>query len=123
MTTCLRGGGMLFVRFAAGAFGGLPSVCVFGCFPFVLGGRMWDLIVSVPDHCLFLYFLCWTAFLSSLDNEEFLHILLGKRLPIIADEFQDEKAYFAFVKIYANFVYSAVNVYCSTYYQSQLTHK
>ena len=42
----------LFVRFAAGAFRGLPSVCVFGCFPFDFWGGMWDLIVSVPDHCL-----------------------------------------------------------------------
>ena len=45
----------LFVRFAASAFRGLPSVCVFGCFPFGFEGRMWDLIVSVPDHCLSFY--------------------------------------------------------------------
>ena len=42
----------LFVLFAAGAFRGLSSVCVFGCFPFGFGGGVWDLIVSVPDHCL-----------------------------------------------------------------------
>ena len=39
-----------------GAFRGLPSVCVFGCFPFGFGVGMWDLIVSVPDHCLSFYF-------------------------------------------------------------------
>ena len=33
------------------------SVCVFGCFTFGFGGRMWDLIVSVPDHCLSFYFV------------------------------------------------------------------
>ena len=29
------------------------------CFPFPFGvwGRMWNLIVSVPDHCLFIYML------------------------------------------------------------------
>ena len=32
------------------------SVCVFGCFPFGFEVRMWDLIVSVPDHCLSFYF-------------------------------------------------------------------
>ena len=55
MAACLGGGG--FVLFAAGAFRGLSSVCVFGCFPFGFEGRMWDLIVSVPDHCLSFYFL------------------------------------------------------------------
>ena len=42
---------------------GLPRVpfvncCqyVFSCFPFGFEGRMWDLIVSVPDHCLSFYF-------------------------------------------------------------------
>ena len=28
------------------------SLLVFGYFPFGFEGRMWDLIVSVPDHCL-----------------------------------------------------------------------
>ena len=26
-------------------------------------GRMWDLIVSVPDHCLSFYFICWPTIL------------------------------------------------------------
>ena len=34
----------------------LPSMYVFSYFPFGFGGRMWDLIVSVPDHCLSFYF-------------------------------------------------------------------
>ena len=46
----------LFIRFTASAFRGLPSVCVFGCFPFGFEDRMWDLIVSVPGHCLSFYF-------------------------------------------------------------------
>ena len=46
----------LFIRFSASAFRGLPSVCVFSYFPFGFEGRMWDLIVSVPDHCLSFYF-------------------------------------------------------------------
>ena len=46
----------LFIRFTASAFGKLPSVYVFSYFPFDFEGRMWYLIVSVPDHCLFFYF-------------------------------------------------------------------
>ena len=46
----------LFIRFTASAFRKLPSIYVFSYFPFGLEGRMWDLIVSVPDHCLSFYF-------------------------------------------------------------------
>ena len=42
----------LFIRFTASAFRKLPSVYVFSYFLFGFEGRMWDLIVSVPDHCL-----------------------------------------------------------------------
>ena len=46
----------LFIRFTAGAFRKLLSIYVFSYFPFGFEGRMWDLIVSVPDHCLSFYF-------------------------------------------------------------------
>ena len=46
----------LFIRFSASAFRKLPSIYVFSYFPFGFEGRMWDLIVSVPDHCLSFYF-------------------------------------------------------------------
>ena len=39
------------------------EIYVFSNFPFGFGGRMWDLIVSVPDHCLSFYFInliAWT---------------------------------------------------------------
>ena len=36
----------------ANAFRKLPSIYVFSYFPFGFEGRMWDLIVSVSDHCL-----------------------------------------------------------------------
>ena len=42
--------------FAASAFRKLPSIYVFSYFPFGFEGRIWDLIVSVPDHCLSFYF-------------------------------------------------------------------
>ena len=45
----------LFIRFTAGAFCKL-SIYVFSYFPFGFEGRIWDLIVSVPDHCLSFYF-------------------------------------------------------------------
>ena len=53
----------LFIRFTASAFRKLLSVYVFSYFPFGFEGRMWDLIVSVPDHCLSFYF----AYQSSCD--------------------------------------------------------
>ena len=46
----------LFILFAAGAFRKLSSIYVFSYFPFGFEGRMWNLIVSVPDHCLSFYF-------------------------------------------------------------------
>ena len=54
MTTCL--GKTLFIRFTASGFHKLLSVYVFSYFTFGFGDRMWDLIVSVPDHCLSFYF-------------------------------------------------------------------
>ena len=47
----------LFIRFPARAFPKLPSIYVFSKFPFGFEGRMWDLIESVPDHCLLFYFV------------------------------------------------------------------
>ena len=44
------------IRFTASAFRKLPSMYVFSYFPFGFEGRIWDLIVSVPDHCLSFYF-------------------------------------------------------------------
>ena len=32
------------------------SIYVMSYFPFGFEGRMWDLIISVPDHCLSFYF-------------------------------------------------------------------
>ena len=52
MTTYLE---ELFIRFTTSAFRKLPSIYVFSYFPFGFEGRMWDLIVSVPDHCLSFY--------------------------------------------------------------------
>ena len=43
-------------RFTPSAFRKLPPIYVFIYFPFGFEGRMWDLIVSVPDHCLSFYF-------------------------------------------------------------------
>ena len=47
----------LFILFAASAFRKLSSIYVFSYFPFGFEGRIWDLIVSVPDHCLSFYLL------------------------------------------------------------------
>ena len=38
------------------AFRKLLSIFVFSYFPFGFEGRMWDLIISVPDHCSSCYF-------------------------------------------------------------------
>ena len=47
----------LLILFAASAFRKLSSICVFSYFPFGFEGRIWYLIVSVPDHCLSFYLL------------------------------------------------------------------
>ena len=46
---------------AASAFRKLSSVYVFSYFPFGFEGRIWDLIVSVPDHCLSFYFAIYVT--------------------------------------------------------------
>ena len=46
----------LFIRSTARAFRKLLSIYAFSHFPFGFVGRMWDLIVSVPDYCLSFYF-------------------------------------------------------------------
>ena len=53
----------LFILFAASAFRKLSSIYVFSYFPFGFEGRIWDLIVSVPDHCLSFYFTKLLIFL------------------------------------------------------------
>ena len=55
MTTCF--GKELFIRFTVSALRKLLSIYVFSYFPFGFGGRIWDLIISVPDHCLSFYFV------------------------------------------------------------------
>ena len=55
----------LFIRFTASAFRKLRSIYVFSYFPFGFEGRMWDLIVSVPDHCLSFYFLEYIPFIMN----------------------------------------------------------
>ena len=59
---CHLFGKELFIRFPASAFRKLPSIYVFSYFPFGFEGRMWDVIVSVPDHCLSFYFLFYMLF-------------------------------------------------------------
>ena len=60
----------LFIRFTASAFRKLPSIYVFSYFPFGFEGRLWDLIVSVPDHCLSFYFysVVWIKYFSSVQS-------------------------------------------------------
>ena len=70
MTTCL---GELFIQFTASAFRKLLLVYVFSYFPFGIEGRVWDLIVSVPDHCLSFYFGQGT---SSASIHKVVHMLL-----------------------------------------------
>ena len=53
------------IRFAARAFRKLLSIYVFSYFPFGFAGRIWDRIVSVPDHCLSFYFT--VTFFKSTD--------------------------------------------------------
>ena len=67
----------LFIRFTASAFRKL-SIYVFSYFRFGFEGRMWDLIVSVSDHCLSFYFVL-DRFLAALKNESLLILMASKR--------------------------------------------
>ena len=57
------------------AFRKLPSIYVFSYFPFGFEGRMWDLIESVPDHCLSFYFPYQTPQNAAFDQG--VHCLLN----------------------------------------------
>ena len=67
----------LFILFAASAFRKLSSIYVFSYFPFGFEGRIWDLIVSVPDHCLSFYFES-TAYLKFANLQYFLWLSLPR---------------------------------------------
>ena len=54
--------------FTASAFRKLPSIYVFSYFPFGFESRMWYLIVSIPDHCLYFYFSVPVNRLESLSR-------------------------------------------------------
>ena len=59
----------LFIRFTARAFRKRLSIYVISYFPFSFDGKILDLIVSVPDHCLSFYcstvLTFYSAFMSS----------------------------------------------------------
>ena len=46
-----------FSYYVSDIFCKLLSVYIFSYFPLGFEGRMWDLIVSVPDHCISFYFV------------------------------------------------------------------
>ena len=66
----------LFILFAASAFRKLSSIYVFSYFPFGFEGRIWDLIVSVPDHCLSFYFDRFCLFLYNIVQLIFFSLLI-----------------------------------------------
>ena len=49
------------------AFHKLLSIYIFSYFPLGIEGRIWDLLVSVPDHCLLFYFQMSNVFFKSVD--------------------------------------------------------
>ena len=56
MTTCLEK--ELFIPFTARAFlYTAVNLCIYVFFSFDFEGRIWDLILSVHDHCLSFYFI------------------------------------------------------------------
>ena len=55
------------------AFRKLSSIYVFSYFPFGFEGRIWNLIVSVPDHCLSFYFSSFTALLKAMHYGDLIH--------------------------------------------------
>ena len=85
----------LFIRFTASAFRKLRSIYVFSYFPFGFEGRMWDLIVSVPDHCLSFYFTK-TRFISSIFRLSCISLWYCVREHIIYTVYSDCVLVFAF---------------------------
>ena len=77
----------LFILFTASAFRKLSSIYVFSYFPFGFEGRIWDLIVSVPDDCLSFYFslllkeLIFEFYFPSL-QQVLCRLAAVKRLPV-----------------------------------------
>ena len=67
----------MFILLAASAFRKLSSIYVFSYFPFGFEGRIWDLIVSVPDHCLSFYFAVADDFLFLSNCPDELEIMLN----------------------------------------------
>ena len=63
----------LFIRFTASAFHKLPLIYILSYFPFGFEGRIWDLIVSVPDHCFSFYFV---AAFDKIYRKTFLKIAI-----------------------------------------------
>ena len=68
----------LFIRFTASAFRKLPSIYAFSYFSLGFEGRMWDLIVSVPDHCLSFYFARLFVYVFLCSFWHFDHLAWGR---------------------------------------------
>ena len=58
------------------AFRKLSSIYVFSYFPFGFEGRIWDLIVSVPDHCLSFYSETLEQQTSNINFQHFMTLSL-----------------------------------------------
>ena len=65
----------LFIRFTAWPFVNCCQFFVFSCFPFVFEGRIWDLIVSVPDHCL--SFCITKVNLKAFEQHEQIYLIIS----------------------------------------------
>ena len=70
LNECLSGK-ELFIWFTARVVRKLLSMYIFSYFPFGFEGRVWDLIVSVTDHCLSFYFTLLMTLFTYVSN---LHI-------------------------------------------------
>ena len=67
----------LFILFTTHAFCELLAIYVLSYFPFVSEGRIWDLIVSVLNHCLSFYFISKYV-LDAQDEQTFKRIMIGQ---------------------------------------------
>ena len=60
----------LFIRFTARFFRYYLSIYVYAPFPFDFeGGMLWDLIVLVPDHCIFFLFMSLRRIISEINGK------------------------------------------------------
>ena len=79
------------------SFVGFVKFCVCPSFPLSIEGRMWDVILVIPDHCLSNYFMV---------KLRTLYVQCGYRILNMPSNYFDEILSKAFKPIYTNIYFN-----------------